>query len=353
MKVIVDNKIPFIHESIERIADEVVYAPGRDFTPDLVRNADALIIRTRTQCNRELLANSQVKFIATATIGFDHIDTAYCHEAGIAWCNAPGCNAASVAQYVQSSLLLLEKVKEKNLHGLTLGVIGAGHVGSQIAELGKRLGMRVLLNDPPRAQHEGGTQFADLTDLASQCDIISFHVPLIRKGTHQTFHLADENFFTSLKKKPVIINTSRGEVIETQALLKALDHHYISDAIIDVWENEPTISLELLDKVFLGTPHIAGYSADGKANATRMALDALCDFFKLEKSYTIIPPQPATSILATDNPAEASLEMYNPRSDAQRLKAHPECFEQLRGDYPLRRESIAYMLNPNLPYPLF
>lgn len=352
MKVIVDNKIPFIKEAIEAIADEVAYAAGKDFTPTLVKDADALIIRTRTQCDKQLLENSNVSFIATATIGFDHIDTDYCRKADIAWTNAPGCNASSVAQYLQSALLLWQQSAGRPLQGMTLGIVGAGNVGGKVAEVGHRLGMKVLLNDPPRADREGKAIFYDLQTLAEQCDILSFHVPLIKEGKYRTYHLCDEAFFRSLKKRPLIINTSRGEVIETSALLTALKRHTLKDAILDVWENEPNINLTLLDNVYLGTPHIAGYSADGKASATRMALDALCRHFHIQANYNIQPPAPLNSHLTCQHPTEVALAMYDPRRDSQALKAHPECFEQLRGDYPLRREQNAYTY-PTLPFPLY
>lgn len=347
MKVIVDNKIPFIKEAIEKIADEVVYAPGKDFTPSLVKDADALIIRTRTRCNRELLAGSQVKFIATATIGFDHIDTEYCHEADITWTNAPGCNSASVAQYLHSSLLLLQKQKGINLSEATIGIIGVGNVGSKVAEVAQELGMHILLNDLPREEKEGKQQFSSLQSLAEECDILTFHVPLYREGKYKTYHLADAAFFRSLKRRPVIINTSRGEVIETNALLNALETGAISDAVIDVWENEPAINIDLLDKVFLGTPHIAGYSADGKANATRMSLDALCRYFNIQTDYQIIPPAPKQLQITADDLSDAYLQMYDPRRDSNALKTHPELFEKLRGDYPLRREKEAYTILNN------
>lgn len=342
MKVIIDNKIPFIQEAIHQIADEVIYAPGKDFTPALVKDADALIIRTRTRCNRALLQGSSVRFIATATIGFDHIDTEYCREADIAWSNAPGCNSASVAQYLMSSLLLLQLIRGKQLQGLTLGIIGVGNVGTKIIQVAQELGMRVLLNDLPRQDKEGNSNFSSLQTLAEECDILTFHVPLYKEGKYKTLHLADDAFFRSLKRRPVIINTSRGEVIETNALLNALENNLISDAIIDVWENEPDINLTLLNKAFLGTPHIAGYSADGKANATRMSLDALCRFFHLKADYRITPPEPENPVITAATPAEAYLQMYDPRRDSEALKAHPELFETLRGDYPLRREKEAY-----------
>ncbi len=342
MKVIVDDKIPYIREALADIADEAVYAPGKDFTPQLVKDADALIIRTRTRCDRALLEGSRVRFIATATIGFDHIDTAYCQQAGITWQNAPGCNSSSVAQYLRSSLLLLQQEKGFRLAGKTLGVIGVGNVGSKVAQVGRELGMKVLLNDPPRKEREGSREFCPLEQLMEVCDVLTFHVPLTRKGKHTTFHLADEGFFARLKHRPYIINTSRGEVIETQALLHALQSHLIADAIIDVWENEPLINRELLDKVFIGTPHIAGYSADGKANATRMALDALCRFFHIEPHYQITPPPPPQPLIVARDQTDACLQMYDPRRDCLALRTHPELFEKLRGDYPLRREQGAY-----------
>lgn len=344
MKIIIDNKIPYIEEAVQGIADEVVYVQGKDFTPELVQDADALIVRTRTHCNRKLLEGSQVKFIATATIGFDHIDTEYCKQAGIEWTNAPGCNSSSVAQYIQSSLLAWKSLRNKKLNELTIGIIGVGNVGSKVAKVAQDFGMRVLLNDLPREEKEGKTIFSSLDKIAEECDIITFHVPLYKEGKYKTFHLANEDFFQSLKQKPVIINTSRGEVIQTDALLKALDSRIISDAIIDVWEHEPEINRELLEKVFIGTPHIAGYSADGKANATRMSLDAICRFFHIKGDYEIKAPAPSSPIIYAKSHEEAILQMYNPVTDSNRLRSQPELFETLRGDYPLRREEKAYLI---------
>lgn len=336
MKVIVDNKIPYIREAIERIADEVVYVPGAEFTPALVRDADALIIRTRTQCNRALLEGSRVKFIATATIGFDHIDVDYCREAGIVWQNCPGCNAGSVEQYVHAILLLLKRQKGLVLEGACLGIVGVGHVGSRVERMARSLGMRVLRNDPPRAD-QGEAGFVDLATLARECDVITFHTPLHREGVYRTFHLADAAFFEGLQRCPFILNTSRGEVIETSALLQALQQGQIREAVIDTWEHEPDISLDLLNRVFLGTPHIAGYSADGKSNATRMALEALCRFFLVEADFQIVPPALPEREYASD-PETAFLQAYNPMTDSEALKAAPEKFEYFRGNYPLRRE---------------
>lgn len=336
MKVIVDNKIPYIREALAELADEVVYLPGKAFTPDIVRDADALITRTRTLCNRDLLAGSKVQFIGTATIGFDHIDTAYCKKAGIIWSNCPGCNAGAVEQYIHSVLLLLQQEKGLKLKNACIGIVGVGHVGSRVKQLAERLGMKVLLNDPPRkAQGESG--FTDLQTLAQCCDVITFHTPLVKQGDFPTFHLADESFFASLQRQPYIINTSRGEVIDENALRKALNKGLIKDAVIDVWEHEPNIALDLLNRIFIGTPHIAGYSADGKANATRMTLEAFCKFFDKEMKFTILPPDMPHPPFDSNEDIRR-LQIYDPRRDCAELRNHPELFEQLRGDYPLRRE---------------
>lgn len=323
MKVIVDNKIPYIKEAIEGIADEVVYLPGHAFTHEEVKDADALIVRTRTRCNRELLEGSRVKFIATATIGFDHIDVDYCREAGIVWTNCPGCNAGSVEQYVRSVLRLLEKEKGLKLKDATLGIVGVGHVGSKVQRMAEGLGMKVLVNDPPRADN-GEEGFVDLTTIAQQCDVITFHTPLNRGGKYNTFHLVDESFLFGLKRKPYLINSSRGEVVDTASLLAALAAGKVKDAIIDTWEYEPNISRELMEVAWIATPHIAGYSADGKANATRMSLEALCTHFGIKAEFSIVPPE---------GPHD-----YDPTRDSEWLKAAPGKFEWFRGNYPIRRE---------------
>ena len=336
MKVIVDDKIPYIREALAQVADEVVYLPGASFTREAVADADALIVRTRTCCNRDLLAGSRVKFIATATIGYDHIDTTYCKEAGIQWTNCPGCNAGSVEQYVHSVLLLLKREKGLSLKDATLGIVGVGHVGSRVARMAKELGMRVLLNDPPRADR-GEEGFVGLDVLAKECDVLTFHTPLYKEGIYRTYHLVNNELLFSLKRKPYLINSSRGEVVDTASLLAALSAGKVKDAIIDTWENEPEINKDLLKAAYLATPHIAGYSADGKANASRMSLEALCKFFHIDASFEIAPPAlPCMDI--PDDEDEAFLQRYNPTRDSEWLKNAPEKFEWFRGHYPLRRE---------------
>ena len=341
MKVIVDDKIPYIREALSAMGAEAQYIAGSDITPEIVRDADALIVRTRTKCNAALLEGSSVQFIATATIGYDHIDTDYCAAHGINWTNAPGCNAASVCQYVQSVLLLLQREKGLILTDTTLGVVGVGHVGTLVAEMARSWGMHVLCCDPPRAER-GEQGFVSLEDIAREADVITLHTPLTQEGTHPTYHLADEAFFASLQRKPYFINTSRGETTDTIALLQALDCGSIAQCIIDVWEDEPDINLDLLDRCYIGTPHIAGYSADGKANATRMSLEALSGHFSLGAVPAILPPQPSQIIIHANSREEALLDIYNPHTDSRELKCQPKCFERLRGDYPLRREETAY-----------
>lgn len=355
MKIVIDDKIPYIRESLARIADEVVCIKGSDITADDVRDADALIVRTRTRCDKALLDGSSVRFVATATIGFDHLDTRYLDEAGITWMNCPGCNSSSVAQYVRSVLILLKNEKGMAPSSCTVGVVGCGHVGSKVVDVARRMGMRVLVCDPPLEQAgtaAGQYDFVTMEDIARRCDIITFHVPLTRDGRHATWHLADRAFMDSLQRCPVIINTSRGSVVDNNALLEALYINKVKDAVIDTWENEPDINLQLLGRVYIGTPHIAGYSADGKVNADNMVMEGLCRHFRIPLTDKIIPPAlPKAAFQAAKDgilhaemppfatPEECSaLALYNPLADSGRLKASPQSFEELRGNYPLRRE---------------
>jgi erythronate-4-phosphate dehydrogenase len=199
VKLIIDDKIPYIRGIFEHVA-EVAYLPGAKITPEVVHDADAIITRTRTICNEDLLKGSSVKFIATATIGYDHIDTDYCRRAGIQWTNAPGCNSKSVEQYVASALMVLTEKDLVNLKQSTIGIVGVGNVGSKVARIAELLGMKVLMNDPPRARAEGPEKFVNLQTILEEADIISLHVPLNMKGEDATFHMADEIFFSSLKK---------------------------------------------------------------------------------------------------------------------------------------------------------
>ncbi|MEG1585338.1 MAG: 4-phosphoerythronate dehydrogenase PdxB [Bacteroidales bacterium] len=347
MKIVADSKIPYLRGVLEPFA-EMVYLSPEEIDADAVRDADALIIRTRTACNAELLTGSNVKMIATATIGFDHIDREYCKAKGIVWKNAPGCNATSVAQYILSSLSLLAIEKREALAGKTIGIVGVGNVGKSVEKECRILGMKILRCDPPRAQAEGEAGFVSLETIAREADFITFHTPLTREGSYPTFHMADDSFFSRLRKKPVVFNTSRGEVIEENSLKNAAEKGMISEMIIDCWEHEPSIDRELMAMSYLSTPHIAGYSADGKSNATRMAVENIAGFFGFTPDLsTITPPEPMSAeIDASLYPNQALMHIllntYDPREDTARLENSPETFEKQRGSYPLRREYRAF-----------
>ncbi len=342
-QIIIDDKIPFIRGLVEQLG-ECTYLPGASISKDDVRNAEILITRTRTRCDRSLLEGSKVRFIATATIGYDHLDIDYLNEAGIGWTNCPGCNASSVAQYVENALILLQRAGHIYLERSTIGVVGVGHVGSLVCARAAALGLSVLRCDPPRQRAEGG-YFVSLARLQEEADILTFHTPLTTTGTDATFHMASKALFDGMKKKAVIINTSRGEVVDTPALLQAMDEGKVSQAIIDTWENEPNISPLLLQRAFLGTPHIAGYSADGKANATRMALEAVARFLgKEEMRFQVEPPAFIPDEIPSDS-FDRKLKIYDPRRDSDALKANPSDFEHLRADYPLRREHFTVETN--------
>lgn len=350
LKIVADNTVPYLKGIAEPIAD-MVYLDAREFTPENVKDADAFIIRSIDKCTRELLEGSRVKLITTATIGFDHIDIRYCQEAGITWKNAPGCNAASVGQYVLSSLLTISLQKGESLKGKTIGIIGVGHVGTIVEQACKTMGMRVLRNDPPRAEIEGEAGFVSLDTIAEEADIITLHVPLAKEGRYPTYHLANASFFNKLKKQPWFINSCRGSVHDTKALLTAKKERKISEMIIDCWENEPHIDLELLQETAIATPHIAGFSADGKANGTRTCLENISRFFNvfIEDLDKIAPPAPCNPIIDLDtfehNRIEnAILSTFNPRTINKSLRNHPEMFESFRAHYDHPREYKAYKI---------
>ena len=354
MKIIVDNKIPYIKGALEPYA-EVVYLPGNLTTAEVVKEADALVTRTRTVCSRDVLEGSRVKFIATATIGFDHIDTEYCKAAGIEWTNAPGCNAESVNQYIASALYSCSIRRGFSLKGKTIGIVGVGQVGSRVAKTCEILGMKVLLNDPPRERREGPSQFVSLQTIQQQADIITFHVPLNMDGPDCTFHMANTEFLQGLKKKALIINTCRGEVFDTKAVYNAKVSGDISGIIVDCWENEPELDLDLLKLVDYGTSHIAGYSKDGKAKGTKMSVRAISRFFglgidKWEPSGVEPPLSPTIELDGSAQKdelilAHAILSTYEIERDDRALRDNPQLFEQLRGDYPVRSEFASYCIN--------
>ncbi len=338
--IVVDDVIPYIKGVFEPWAD-VRYLPAAAITAQEVRDADVLIIRTRTRCNERLLFGSNVRFIATATIGFDHIDTLFCNQNQIEWCNAPGCNAGAVLQYVMSAMALYSQSRQLPLDTLTLGIVGVGHVGKKVEAMAKQLGMRVLLNDPPRAAQEPDFPSVSLQTIAEEADIITFHTPLTRSGEFATYHLADETFFARLKHTPLVINAARGGIVDEQSLLKARAFGQVSEFVIDCWENEPMISHSVLSLALAATPHIAGYSADGKANATTQCVRNVAHFLGISELESFVVDALESVSPIRLNPStfcEQQLLVYPILLDTELLKRQPENFERFRVDYRLRRE---------------
>ncbi len=322
MIVVVDNAIPYIREVFKPWA-EVRY---RDVIvrEDIV-DADAVMVRTRTRCDEVLLGGTRVKMVASATVGTDHIDTDYCRRAGIKVANAPGSNARGVLQWVAAVLA------QASADGKLLGVVGVGHVGSLVAEYARKWGFEVLCCDPPRAVQG----FVSLDEIAVRADIITFHTPLTFEGPDATYHLADDNFFSKVKPGAMILNSSRGEVVDTRALMNSG-----CDFCIDTWEHEPDIDREMLHRAFLATPHIAGYSIQGKANATAAAVRAIAKEFEMplegwypaEMHPTVPQPIKWEELCAT------IYDYFDIAAETHTLKSAPEKFEQLRNNYRFREE---------------
>jgi erythronate-4-phosphate dehydrogenase len=349
MKILADAHIPYLKGVAEQFG-EVEYLPGNQFTRNAIREKDALIVRTVTHFGEEILSGTGVKLICSATIGFDHIDTAWCDAHGVAWRTAPGCNAGSVEQYVTASLLYLAEKHQFDLKEKTIGIVGVGNVGSKVEAACKKLGMRTLLNDPPREEQERSALFVDIETIQREADIITFHTPLTKTGRHKTYHLADGRFLASVEKKPFIINAARGGVADNQALKKAIHNGNIAGVVIDCWENEPEIDRELLLLADIATPHIAGYSADGKWTATKMSLENLNKFFNfgIENPHyqeIPIPAEPVVNlrgIVLERQLQYAVRHTYDPAAETTALKSSPEKFYWFRSNYPLRREYPAY-----------
>ena len=352
LKVVCDDKIPFLKGVLEPYA-RVVYLPGQEISAEIVKDADALVTRTRTICDKALLEGSGVKIITTATIGYDHIDTAWCESRGIVWKNAPGCNSSSVQQYIASVLCVLAERFKLHFKDLTLGVVGVGHVGSKVAATAEALGMKVLLCDPPRAREEGQEGFVNLDEIVRSSDIITLHVPLSQEGPDATWHMFDSERIASMRPNQILINSSRGPVVNNLALKNALKTGRIKAAVLDVWENEPDIDMELLNLLTIATPHIAGYSSDGKANGTAASVLALADFFGLplndwKPSLLPAPRQTPEFMVAAAGKTfqellcEAILHSYDVREDDAALRSNPALFEKQRGNYPVRREFKAF-----------
>lgn len=340
LKIVADKAIPFLEGVFDPYAD-MIYLPGDKIGPEDVKDADVLMVRTRTKCNADLLEGSKVKFIATATIGTDHIDFPYCDSKGIVVRNAPGCNAGGVMEYVFSALYGLASRKSISLQGDTIGIIGVGHVGSLIERMGRALGFKILKCDPPRAEAEGSFGFCDLEYLLQNSQIVTLHVPL----DETTRGMANSEFFSLMQPGAFFINAARGEVVCDDALKAAIPK--LGPVIIDTWNHEPDIDLDLMDKVAIATPHIAGYSYQGKQNGTAAAVRAVAHYFGITELYeffpkTDLPENEAVKLDLKDlNQGEiASVLQYNYPifTDDFMLRLNPENFDKLRSEYNYRRE---------------
>jgi erythronate-4-phosphate dehydrogenase len=340
MKIVADSVIPFLKGVFEPYAD-VVYIDGKEISHEDIIDADALIIRTRTKCSRPFLEGTAVKMISTATIGTDHIDLDYCSGKGITVSNAAGCNAGGVMDYVFSALYGTASRKAINLNGDTFGIIGVGNVGRKIAGMAEYLGFKVLRNDPPRALKEGPEGFCSLEYLLENSDIVTMHTPL----NETTKGMADDLFFSLMKPGAFFINASRGEVVDDEALLRAMPK--IGPVIIDTWNHEPDINQKLMYKVDIATPHIAGYSFQGKQNGTAGAVRAVAQHFGLKALYDFFPNEnnPEQEPLKLDlrgmNQGEvAAVLQYNYPifTDDFMFRMTPDNFEKMRSEYQYRRE---------------
>ena len=310
MRIVCDAHIPFLLEAVQKAWPQVEIIPLKpeEIDASAVKDADVLVVRTRTKVNETLLADSNVQLVCTATIGYDHIDTAYCESQGIRWMSCPGCNAQAVCDYIEEAL------QETRAQG-TIGIVGVGHVGSLVAKMAERRGMKVLLNDPPKGIG------VSLDFIAQNSDIITFHVPLDKT----TYHLCDDTFLNKCKPDAFIINAERGGVVDEQALLRS-GHPFI----LDTWENEPNIHPEILAKALLASMHIAGYSVAGKRNASQMCLNAIAELFNLQK----IDISKSRGLDISKQKGDTAPGWISRISD--QLKADPTAFEALRKAYPLR-----------------
>ena len=355
MKIICATNMPFAEEAFGTLGDTRI-KEGRAITAADVRDVDVLALRSTTQVDRRLLEGSRVRFVGTATIGTDHLDIPYLESAGIRWCFAPGCNANSVAEYVTAALLCLGQRHGFTLEGRTVGVVGIGNVGRRVVQKMQALGMRVLMNDPPRERQGDGGPYTPLRTLLAESDIVTVHVPLTREGPDRTWHMADAAFFAGMKQGAIFLDAARGAVVDSDALLAAMGTGKVSHCLLDTWEGEPLCRRDVLERVDLATPHIAGHSFEGKAMGTVMVYREACRFLGVPASWSHEPlmprpPVPEVRMAVAGRPDEAVLRdlvrrVYDIEADDARFRAsavpddreRARLFDRLRKDYPERRE---------------
>jgi|ERR1035437_4555532 erythronate-4-phosphate dehydrogenase len=359
MKIIADENIIFVEEAFSSLGNVHLYS-GREITNKILKDADVLLVRSVTEVNANLLEGTNVKFVGTATIGTDHIDIGYLAEKGICFTDARGCNSDAVAEYVFTALLNISNEQKLSLKGKTIGVVGVGNIGSRIVRLAEALGMKVLQNDPPLKRKTGGEEFLELKELMD-VDIISFHVPLNMQGEDRTYHLFDYEKINALKDGAIIINASRGPVIENGSLEELIGKKKFT-AVLDVWENEPDINMNLLQKIRFGTPHIAGYSYEGKINGTVMLYNALCSILNKKTAWIPLIPEAENSLIRINGNSTPEKELFNTLEHVYNISRDDKnirgilnannpgkYFDNLRKKYNLRREFPNYVvdIDPN------
>jgi erythronate-4-phosphate dehydrogenase len=354
MKIVADTNIPYVKECFSSFG-EVKTIPDREITHHVVSDADVLLVRSVTRVNAELLDQSKIKFIGTPIAGTDHIDKKYLIDRNIGFASAPGSNSNSVAEYVISALFYLAQKYNIQLKGKSIGIIGVGNIGSKVEKKSRSLGMDVYLNDPPLQRKTGDNKYRPLNELF-QCDFITIHTPLTYEGIDKTFHLADSNFFELIKKGAFFLNTSRGAVIDTDAVKKTIINGNITGTVFDVWEDEPNIDIELLKMVDISTPHIAGFSFDGRVKGMIMVYEAMCHYFgiKATKQIAAFLPQPEIPKIQINKQniedqeiLHKSIEqVYSIKKDNENMRKilnlsnneQSDFFKHLRLNYPRRRE---------------
>jgi len=354
MNILIDKKTPFGKEAFRHLGNVTAVA-SQEISNEAVRDKDILVVRSETPVNRGLLEGSRVRFVGTTTIGTDHIDLGYLSSQKIGFASAPGCNANSVMEYVVIALLTLAVRNGSSLKGKTLGVVGVGNIGSKMVVAGRALGMNVLENDPPLERLTGDSRFISLDEIM-EADFVTLHVPLTRQGEDATYHLFDERRIAQLRKSAFLINTSRGSVVKTSALIACLQERRMAGAVLDVWENEPNIDMALLSLTELATPHIAGYSFDGKVNAVQMISSAVCDYLGCADKWKVPAVQADISQQVALMPEHSggfekdllsiTSRCYDIEGDDVRLRElvgippdkRGKQFSRLRAEYPLRRE---------------
>ena len=351
MKIIADENIPFAKECFGSVGD-CLTIHGRKITREILKDVDVLVVRTITKVDKDLLDGTKVKFVGAAAIGFEHVDLDYLAANNIGFSSAPGSNANSVAEYIVSAIINLADKYEFDISKKSIGIVGVGNVGSKVEKKARAMGMKVVLNDPPLKRQTGDEKYRPIEEIFG-CDIVTLHAPLTCQGQDKTYHLADEKFFKSLKKDAIFCNSSRGGVHDTQALKNAITAGKIKACVLDVWEQEPDIDIELLKIIDYGTPHIAGYSYDGKVAGMIMVYDAFCKYFAIRPKFNIknfLPPSQIERIIINEqeqNPLSSAVNMlYDIKMDDAKLRWIIEkpaetrglYFDSLRKNYHVRRE---------------